>query len=352
MDSKGWRLVRAALVKIGDEAAPRIGNLQLGSAEVVRTCEISIKGKAAGAVCIASVPLELTPDNDLTELLRGQARHDAEEALEFTARLSAIEERTTHELSSPDPFIGLTSDNLDDLAQLDGQPIAIEPGLLRVRAELAGSSMNILGKVDMSAFRDRPEGVALLAEALNTSSPLGRYSQLVRLFESAFHLGPKNLTEPFVNFLSSSEHWFKPEEVRQWMKARGPAIHADRRDTIYLDSDVRPFERRMLEAGYDLLLNKAKWRNMSSDRRNIWMAPSGTRGANDERMFMQLQQRSVTARVDFFDGFMAYPMVDAKVPFARALPRAAWLTGGSGDGKLKVMGEWKDQACSDDASGA
>ncbi|MCA1603000.1 MAG: hypothetical protein LC776_15655, partial [Acidobacteria bacterium] len=229
MASNGWRLVRAALVKIGDEGWPRIGNLRLRSTEVIRTCEISIQDKLAGSVCVASVPVELATGTDLTEVLRGQARHDAEEAMELLARLSALEEHTTHELSSPDPFIGLTSDNLDDLAQLDGQPIAIDPGLLRVRAELAGSSMNILGKVDMSAFGDRPEGVALLAEALNTSSPLGRYSQLVRLFESAFHLGPSNLTEPLVNFLSSSAHWFKPEEVRQWMEARGPAIHADRR---------------------------------------------------------------------------------------------------------------------------
>jgi hypothetical protein len=264
MGTKGWRLVRAALVKIGDEASPRIGNLQLGTTEVVRTCVMRIKGKPSGAVCVASVPVELAPGSDLVTLLSGQARHDAERALELIARLSAIEGRTTYELSSPDPFIGLTSDNLDDLAQLDGRPVALEPAMLRIRDETT-SCMNILDRLGLAPFIDRLEGVALLAEALNSRSPLGRYSQLVRLFESAFHLGPKDLTEPLTNFLASSEHWFKPREIKQWTDARAFVIHADRRPTFYLDSDVRPFESRMLEAGYDLLLNKTKWRSKSSD---------------------------------------------------------------------------------------
>lgn len=344
MESKGWRLVRAALVKIGDDASPRIGNLQLNSTEVVRTCNVSIKGKPPGAICVAFASVELEPNSDLAVLLSGQARHDAEEALEYLARLSAIEERTTHELSSPEPFIGLTSDNLDDLAQLDGRAVALEPRVIRIRSK-AEAAMNILGTVEMSALADRPEGVALLAEALNSRSPLGRYSQLIRLFESAFHLGSRGLTEPLVNFLASSEHWFKAEEVRQWTDARAFAIHADRRHTIYLDSDLRPFETRMLEAGYDVLLNKVKWRSKSPDRRTVWIPPSGSRGTNDERIYVQSTQ-SAQIRGHLFDGFMAYPLVNANVPFAQALPKAAWLTGGSGDGRLEVLGDWEDEAFS------
>jgi hypothetical protein len=122
MEPKSWQLVRAALIKIGDEASPQIGNLQLDSVGVVRTRNVRIKGRPLGAICIASVPVELEPNSDIAALLSGQARRDAEAALEFLARLSAIEIRSTHELSSPLPFIGLASDNMDDLAQLDEHP--------------------------------------------------------------------------------------------------------------------------------------------------------------------------------------------------------------------------------------
>jgi len=343
MKVKSWQLVRAALVKIGDEASPRIGSLQLNSAEVVRTQNVSIKSKPVGAICVASVPVEVDPDSNIAELLSGQARRDAEAALEFLARLSAIEVRSTHELSSPVPFIGLASDTMDDLAQLDGHPVALEPVVMRMRPEVE-TLMNILETVGMSALADRPEGVALLAEALNSQSPLGRYSQLMRLFENAFNLGPYSLTDPLVRFLAGTEHRFEAEEVELWRNARPLVIHADRRTEVYLDSDVRPFELRMLEAGYDVLLNKAKWRNKSSDRRNTWMAPSGFRGgATDERVYLR-QRQAVKIGVHLFDGFMAYPLVDANVPFAQTLPRAAWLRRGSDGGKLEVLGDWEAKA--------
>jgi hypothetical protein len=69
MKVKSWQLVRAALVKIGDEASPRIGSLQLNSAEVVRTQNVSIKSKPVGAICVASVPVEVDPDSNIAELL-------------------------------------------------------------------------------------------------------------------------------------------------------------------------------------------------------------------------------------------------------------------------------------------
>lgn len=340
MEPKSWQLVRAALIKIGDEASPQIGNLQLDSVGVVRTRNVRIKGRPLGAICIASVPVELEPNSDIAALLSGQARRDAEAALEFLARLSAIEIRSTHELSSPLPFIGLASDNMDDLAQLDEHPVALESGVMRIRPEVE-ASMSILEAVDTSVLGDRIEGVALLAEALNSQSPLGRYSQLMRLFESAFRLGPYNLTEPLVNFLANSEHCFKAEEVKQWTDARAFALHADRRPEIYLDSDVRPFEPRMLEAGYDVLLNKEKWRSKSSDRRHIWRAPSGTKGANNEGVYLARGQ-AANLKAHVFDGFMAYPMITAG-PFIQALPKAAWLMGDIDGGKLEVAGDWEGE---------
>lgn len=347
MKSMGWHLMRAALVKVGDGASPRISHLQHGSADVVRTRSVSIKGNTAGAVFVASVPIELKPDSDIAEIIGGQARRDAEAALGFLARFSAIEARATHELSSPQPFIGLASDNMDDLAQLEGHRVALEPITMRIRQE-AEASMNILETVDMSELADRNSGIVLLAEALNCQSPLGRYSQLVRLFERAFGLGPGDLTEPLARFLTGGNHHFDAEEVRKWMNARSLAIHADRRDEAYLDSDVRPFESRMLEAGYDVLLNKAEWHTKSSERRKTWMPPSGSRGAGNERMYIQ-QGQLVKLKSDVFDGFMAYPLILDRASFADVLPRAAWLTANSDGSQLKVLGDWEAARSIDDA---
>lgn len=343
MQSSGWKLVRAAVVKVGNDPSPRIGHFQLGPVEVFRTRSVSRDGQAIGAVYVAYVPVEINPDSDIAELLSGQARHDAEEALEALARISAVDSRSTHELSSVSPFIGLASDSADDLAGLEGRAVAIRSMVSRHKVD---SPTNILETVDLNVFADRLEGVALLAEAINSQSPLGRYSQLLRLFESAFRLGPSGLTEPLANFLASSKHCFEAEEVRAWTYARSFAIHADRRDEIYLDSDVRPFELRMLEAGYDVLLNKAKWRSKSSDRREIWAALGGSIGVN-AGMYLTRGQ-AATIGIQVLDGFLAYPMVTAG-PFTTVLPRAAWLMGDDDDAsKLEILGDWKAETFSEE----
>jgi hypothetical protein len=342
MEFKGWRLVRAALVKIADESSPQVSNLRLDSTEVVRTRNVRMKDKPVGTIYVASIPVELVPRSDIAELLSGQVRLEAEAALEFLARFAAIEISSTYELSSPYPFVGLACRNVDDLAELDGRPVALRSIVMRIRGENA--SMNIPDALGTSLHADRREGVALLAEALNSRSPLGRYSQLMRVFERAFRLGPKDLTEPLASFLAGTNHSFEAEEVKQWTDARAFVIHADRRPQVYLDADVRPFEARMLEAAYDVLLNKAKWQSKSSERRNIWLAPSGSKGANNERMYIQ-QGQKVILNADKFDGFMAYPLIAENVPFAQALPRAAWLVGSSDGGKLEVLGDWEAEAC-------
>jgi len=161
-------------------------------------------------------------------------------------------------------------------------------------------------------------------------------------------LGPGGLTEPLARFLTGGNHHFDAEEVRKWMNARSLAIHADRRDEAYLDSDVRPFESRMLEAGYDVLLNKAEWHTKSSERRKTWMPPSGSRGAGNERMYIQ-QGQLVKLKSDVFDGFMAYPLILDRASFADVLPRAAWLTANSDGSQLKVLGDWEAARSIDDA---
>ncbi|MCA1604159.1 MAG: hypothetical protein LC775_01440, partial [Acidobacteria bacterium] len=74
----------------------------------------------------------------------------------------------------------MASEDADNLAQLEGRVLPLKSMAARDTVE---SPTKILETVGIDAFGDRLEGVALLAEALNSSSPLGRYSQLIRLFE-------------------------------------------------------------------------------------------------------------------------------------------------------------------------
>lgn len=336
MQSGGWKLVRAALVGIGAGDPPRVARFQLGSVEVVRTLIVRREDRGVGAVLVAHAPVSLNSAGDIDDVLRGEARRDAELAIETLARICAIDSRSTHTLSSVDPFVGLRSEYEDDLAQLEGR--AVQWPVLVARHKVEAPS-DILEAVDVRMLSDRLAGVALLAEALNSGSPLGRYSQFMRLFESAFRLGPSGLTTPLTEFLASSEHGFTAEEVTRWTDARAYAIHADRRSEVYLDSAVRLFEGRMLEAGYDLLFNKAKWRSKSTARREVWRAMGGTKGS--ESSIYLTKGKAASVGLQIFDGFMAYPMYLAG-PFNRALPRAAWLMGGADHGRLQVLGDWTD----------
>lgn len=182
---------------------------------------------------------------------------------------------------------------------------------------------------------ERLDGVALLTEALNHRNALGRYHELVRLFERAFHLGPYGLFASLVPFLtdSAAPHGFTEQEIHVWINARPEATHADRRPTYVLEADVRPWIARMLEAAFDVLLNKADWRQPTTTRRNRWRPAAGSSDPN-AGMFLT-QGREASLEFQILDGFKAYPLMLAG-PVESILPAGVWLDGDADGGKLKT----------------
>jgi hypothetical protein len=171
-----------------------------------------------------------------------------------------------------------------------------------------------------------------LAEALNNQAPIGRYLQLMRLFERAFATGPHELTQPLATLLGPCGQGFELAEVQQWTSARGPAAHADRREEFFLSADLHGFMLRMLQAGYDVLLNKADWRSKSSERRQAWRLNSGSNDASSGIFITKGAGASLVFQV--LDGFAGYPLMLAGAVDA-VLPPGVWLNGGANGGTLR-----------------
>ncbi len=225
-----------------------------------------------------------------------------------------------YSLSSPDPCFAVLPDDESLLATLDGRRVV---GLMSTGKQGGTGSTDIIEDVGLAALGDRLDGVALLAEALSQSTATGQYLQLIRLFERAFRLGPEGLKEPLAEFLRTSLHEFDTSEVSSWLSARAFSFHADRRDEIYLEADLRPFSMRMLEAGYDVLLNKESWRTKSPTRRDTWRPAAGSSDTSGGIFITQGKAASISFQI--FDPFGAYPTLLAS-SIDLLLPKAAWLT--------------------------
>ncbi len=118
---------------------------------------------------------------------------------------------------------------------------------------------------------DRLDGIALLADSLAEDGAAARVRDLFRLFERAFALSPGRAIKPLTSFLASSPRrlGYTESEVASWLVSlRSKLSHADRRDDYARSHDADPFLGRIEYAAYDVLFNKAKWRDQSADRRD------------------------------------------------------------------------------------
>jgi hypothetical protein len=331
-------LLRAVMAQVGNgNEASRI-HARLGDVTIFPTRAVRMEGKPVSNVLVASVPVEVAIESDGSIKIPDEPRKQAEATLETVVRLMAIDRQLTHALSSPLPFIGFASEEPSVLEQLDG--IKIEHKVITA-LQNASNAVGLFDGIDLKQLFDRLDGVALLSEALNSSTALGRYMQLIRLLERAFKLGPGSITVPLAEFLKPSPFDISLAEVETWTAARALSAHADRREEFYLDADVRPIVRRMQNAGYEVLLNKKDWRNPSSDRRELWRPTAGSQGTGPNLFVKQGVDAMITFQA--LDGYEAYPLVLAG-PMDEVLPSAAWLKGGNDSGRLEISGSWEPEA--------
>ena len=327
------RLLRTAVVAVGRPPLD-LESLHFSHAdafvEVGR--RVQVDGNPAGNIVLAVVPgvtVELVDDQFTVP---ADACRDAETMIETIARLLALRHRTSYSISSPMPFVGFASDDSHEVLALEGKRFA--GSVMSGIGPFADDGPDIGEGRILAGLQDRLDGVALLTETLRQDNALGKYRDLIRLFERAFAVGVGSLTQHLVPFLTdpACPHGFTKREVHRWVDARAKASHADRRPDFLLEADARPWVERMTEAGYDVLLNKAEWQMPTAARRDLWKPTSGS--LNAEAGLFMTKGHGGTIRYQFLDGFEAYPLMLAG-PVDALLPDGVWLEGGEDGGELR-----------------
>src|SRR6185437_13397987 len=109
-------------------------------------------------------------------------------------------------------------------------------------------------------------------------------------------------------FLHGARLGYSRGEVQKWSELRGAATHADRRDVVLTEADLRRPVLRMEQAAYDVVLNKATWRDGSPRRRNRWRPTTGTMNAAGDVWIEQGSGHGEAIEATLLDAFGVYPM--------------------------------------------
>jgi hypothetical protein len=326
---------RSALIRLENDPdfEDPVG-LAWSGVSVVAGPVVRVDGKPLARIYVAAVRSSVRIREGKTTIPT-RARTTAEGALEAVAHVTAVDRATAFTISSPVAYVGFRPLRPDRLAELDG--VAVSGPFLHPVPGPSGAE-GILDQLDASLLADRFDGLALLAEAINAKTALGRYLQLMRLFERAFRLAPGALAAPLAAFLRRSPYRFSKGEVRAWSNARALSLHADRRDEFNLDADVRPFVDRMTLAGYEVLANKASWRDPSAVRRSAWTPRWGTSGPGVD-MFLTAGS-PLKMSMQLLDRYRAYPLIlnGSHEQLNGLLPRAAWMSGDVEGCELLIIG--------------
>lgn len=285
--SAEWCLLRAAVISVADP--PEEFRLTLSDGDAEATTYVLLRddqGRPIGMGAVAVVPLAGPPtQTERGVAVPGRERKAAEDLLRMLARFVALDRRAAHSVASMSTCVGFFSSE-GNMSALEGVPAIVAENNVRswpaARAGLLGGELQLLDA-------KRTDGVVLLTEVLNARSPLGQFGQLWRFFERAFKKDHWDAAKKLESFLAgASHHHFEESEIDSWAQARNRATHPNNksrdnksRDDFRLDSDVQPYIGRMLEAAYDVLLNKKEWWSSSVERRNVWTPVTGSSGPSD-----------------------------------------------------------------------
>jgi len=278
-------------------------------------------GRTRLAMCADTsvrMPLAVGPDG-LVEVPE-QPRRLLEASLEKAVDLVSLSTASRRWIWSPDPCVFLLPDSSDDTSWL-GDKIGLGNAQSGTASVHTDCRFPIDGDIP-GAIRDRWDGVALLADALASSDPMGRFRELARFFERAFAKSSSALVEPLCQFLASTSAGLSAEEVSRWATdLRHASVHADRKPFVARPKDVAFVAPRMMAAGYDVLLNKLNWHKPDTARRELWRAPMGSSDAGSGVFITQ----GKGGRLGFilFDQFRVYPL-DLGVHFRRPPIQGAW----------------------------
>lgn len=312
-------LLRLAIVTTGQPWLPegKFAGFSYDRVEITAS-QINVEEPGSHALLTAGIKIRRPRINQKGEVVVPRAtRRLLEGAIEGVADLAAISTRSSRTLSSLHPSIALDNLTEDDRRYLSRAANFARPGLRgrsRMHEKIEMTNAALLGLII-----DRPDGVALLAEALSAGSITGQFHEYLRLFERAFKRGPDALTPPLAKFLRGARALgYAKNEVQNWLLLRGPATHADRRPTFVLSSDIAPIIWRVEQAAYDVIFNKKNWRAPDTARRDTYRWDTGS---NRKGLF-STQGRKPTLTSELHDMFGSYPH---QMSSLRTVPDDWWI---------------------------
>jgi hypothetical protein len=245
-------------------------------------------------------------------------REAAERAIELSANLIAVAQGCRRKIASPWPpvvFVATGEEGRAWLAERVGLQHRPLKGIVRTREQID------LDESVLNELSDREDGVALMVEALAHDHATGRFHEFVRLFERAFACPAKTLGAALAAFLNPRFGYDKDELSTWFEELRDPATHADARNEFLLEADLQPVIDRMEQAAFDVLLNKATWRDSSATRKEVWRPTAGTMDA-DGGAFIVKGTTPVTSGT-ILDEYGAFP-VDLGAGVVATRPEHWW----------------------------
>jgi hypothetical protein len=283
------------------------GRLEIKQGDrVIRTVvPVDEDGREGAVLVCAYVELDGRPQvsGDGLIVIPPGPREEAERSIEAMADRIAVATDRARAISSPAQAVALQADRPDELPWLESQKgIA---GFDRIAA--AHGFAVALEPEAFEFFADRPDGAALLADALSGSKAEDEFLGFLRLFERAFGESSDRLVPFLAAFLEARPGLeFTKTEVKRWItRLRGAVVHADKKKPLPVASDYRPLIPRMKFAAYDVLLNKASWHGRSLDRRDAW---TPTSAPLPDGGLLMAQRSAGVGSAQMFDVFGVYPL--------------------------------------------
>lgn len=237
-----------------------------------------------------------------------EPRQRAEAAIDEYADLLAVAHQCRRIVRSPmAAYVAMAPvDDLERTAIAGVTEMQADPqtyGMARLLPTIAPSDLQPL-------LEDRPDAVALLADAVSEPNPAARARELFRLLERAFAKASTPLINPLTDFLTSHPRHdalgYGRDEVAYWLTTLRPEIvHGDKRPALARASDVQPYLGRLEVAAYDVVLNKLNWRRSDSSRRAGQTLLSAVQA--DRRSVVLLDPRAAI-RDGWKDSFGTYPI--------------------------------------------
>jgi hypothetical protein len=277
-------------------------NVGEGAVESISSWEVDARVRL---LLSASITIARPDEQDGWVLVPEAPRRQCEQMIEIAANMMAVSRRCSRSISSPNPPVAFLPETAEDAQWLDARE-----GIFRERVAHNSVSYPIEFDVSADAMKDRLDGFALMAEALSIPHPSGRFHEFTRVFERAFGRSGTHLTEPLAQFLAPAPQGFSRREVDTWiLKIRDPLTHADKRTDIAYEADARRVIRRMEEAAFDALFNKAVWRDRSTTRRETLRHLAGTRSSERPGdLFVTQGMEGLRIEAQLLDLFGSYPL--------------------------------------------